>query len=154
MTDPSNPVSVLTKEERAWLVRNLWEALQIPSWSKDDLIDLGKAIFAKKALKDLDEKQFARLFPLLVQIADCLGTRITAVQNPESPPAPSPLPPTSVPPAPPIAASAPTPPPPKPASVPPAPPVAASATSAPLLKPTSIPPISTPPIKIPDPPQN
>jgi hypothetical protein len=78
MTEPSNPTPILTKEDRAWLVRNLWDALQVPEWTKDDLIDLGKAIFAKKALKELDDKLFDRLFPLVVQIADCLGTKMAS----------------------------------------------------------------------------
>ena len=40
----------LSKEEQAFLMKALWEALQMPPWNRDDLIDLGKLIFAKKSL--------------------------------------------------------------------------------------------------------
>ena len=84
MTEQNPQTPVLTKEERAFLVKNLWEALQVPSWTKDDLIELGKAIFAKKTLREMgvDEKLFARIFPLLVKIADHLGERLVHAQNP------------------------------------------------------------------------
>ena len=84
MTEQNPQTPVLTKEERAFLVKNLWEALQVPSWTKDDLIELGKAIFAKKTLREMgvDEKLFARLFPLLIKIADHLGEKLVHAQNP------------------------------------------------------------------------
>lgn len=71
----------LSKEEQAFLMKALWEALQMPPWNRDDLIDLGKLIFAKKSLKEVatqEEKKFARLFPHLVIIVNHLGAKIMA----------------------------------------------------------------------------
>lgn len=84
MTEQNPQIPILTKEERAFLIKNLWEALQVPSWTKDDLIELGKAIFAKKTLREMgvDEKLFARLFPLLIKITDHLGEKLVHAQNP------------------------------------------------------------------------
>jgi len=66
----------LSKEELAYLMKIEWEALQTPSWSKDDLIEFGKAIFGKTALKDLDPKKFNQLFPFLKAIAEHLGIKL------------------------------------------------------------------------------
>jgi hypothetical protein len=73
MTDPSPP---LTREEQSFLIKILWESLQSPSWSKDDLITFGLAIFGKTPLKDLDPKKFDKLFPFLVQITTQLGAKL------------------------------------------------------------------------------
>lgn len=78
----------LNKEELAYLIKAVWEALQAPSWSKDDLIEFGKAIFGKTALKDLDPKKFNRLFPFLKTIAEHLGTRLKEAVLPTPPTAP------------------------------------------------------------------
>jgi hypothetical protein len=78
----------LSREEQAFLIKILWEALLIPPWSRDDLIEFGKAIFGKTPLKDLDPKKFNQLFPFLKQITDHLGIKLkeavlpTPAQNP------------------------------------------------------------------------
>ena len=66
----------LSREEQAFLIKILWESLQAPSWSRDDLIEFGKAIFGKTPLKDMDPKKFTQLFPFLKQITDNLGIKL------------------------------------------------------------------------------
>lgn len=78
----------LSREEQAFLIKILWESLQAPSWSRDDLIEFGKAIFGKTPLKDLDPKRFTQLFPFLKQITDHLGIKLKEAVLPT--PAPSP----------------------------------------------------------------
>ena len=75
MSDPTSNVT-LTKEELAWLIKALVESLEIPDWTKDDLIEFGKAIFGKTPLKDMDPKKFTQLFPFLKQITDNLGIKL------------------------------------------------------------------------------
>lgn len=91
----------ISKEELAWLIKAIVESLEIPDWTKDDLIEFGKMIWAKTSLKILaerDEKLFSRLFPLLAKVATHLGTKIASVQTsvpptstnaPSIPPSPS-----------------------------------------------------------------
>ena len=82
---------------RAQNIRTLWETLLAPNWTKDDLIDLGKAIFAKTPLKRFDPVKFDRLFPHLVKITEALESKITPVptdspsDTPESPAGPADL---------------------------------------------------------------
>ena len=79
MTETVPNASSLSREEQAFLIKALWESLQSPHWNKDDLIDLGKLIFAKKSLKDIaaqDEKKFARIFPHLVEIVNHLAAKM------------------------------------------------------------------------------
>ena len=107
MSDPTSNVT-LTKEELAWLIKALVESLEIPDWTKDDLIEFGKMIWAKtslKALAERNEKLFSRLFPLLANVATHLGTKIATVQV-SAPPTSTTTPPT---PADPIPVSAPPP---------------------------------------------
>lgn len=63
----------LSKEDMALLIRSLWEALLAPAWKKDDLIELGKLIFAKVSLKHVDDDLFGRLLPNLTAAAAALG---------------------------------------------------------------------------------
>jgi hypothetical protein len=77
----------LSREEQAFLIKILWEALQAPSWSRDDLIEFGKAIFGKTPLKDLDPKKFNQLFPFLKQITDNLGIKLKEAVLPSPTPA-------------------------------------------------------------------
>ena len=79
----------LNREEQAFLIKILWEALQVPPWSRDDLIEFGKAIFGKTPLKDLDPKKFDRLFPFLVQITNNLGVKLKEAVLPAPPPSPT-----------------------------------------------------------------
>ena len=73
---------------RAQNIRTLWETLLAPNWTKDDLIDLGKAIFAKTPLKRFDPAKFDRLFPHLVRVTEMLEAKITPM--PADPPSDSP----------------------------------------------------------------
>ena len=78
----------LSREEQAFLIKILWESLQAPPWSRDDLIEFGKAIFGKTPLKDLDPKKFNQLFPFLKQITDSLGIKLKEAVLPAPPPTP------------------------------------------------------------------
>ena len=72
---------------RANNIRAVWDALLAPSWNKDELIELGKAIYARRALKDLDAKQFDKLLPHLSAIVERLESKFTIPAAPEiSPP--------------------------------------------------------------------
>ena len=86
MTEPKH--ESLSREEQAFLIKILWESLQAPPWSRDDLIEFGKAIFGKTPLKDLDPKKFNQLFPFLKQITDNLGIKLKEAVLPAPPPAP------------------------------------------------------------------
>jgi hypothetical protein len=70
----------LSKKEQATLINALWDSLRTPPWTKDKdkLIDFGKMIFAnaKVPLKDMENRQFEKLFPYLAEIASGLGERI------------------------------------------------------------------------------
>jgi hypothetical protein len=79
----------LSREEQAFLIKILWESLQAPPWSRDDLIEFGKAIFGKTPLKDLDPKKFNQLFPFLKQITDNLGIKLKEAVLPAPPQAPA-----------------------------------------------------------------
>jgi hypothetical protein len=74
-SDPP-PESEMTPEETKFLMLSLWDALVSPKWTKDDLIDFGKAIFSKKPLKDMTDKEFAKVFPFLKAITFELGKRL------------------------------------------------------------------------------
>ena len=87
MNEPKH--ETLTREEQAFLIKVQWEALQAPSWTRDDIIEFGKAIYAKTALKDLDPKKFNQLFPFLKQITDHLGIKLKEAVLPAPPQAPA-----------------------------------------------------------------
>ena len=87
MNEPKH--ETLTREEQAFLIKVQWEALQAPSWTRDDIIEFGKAIYAKTALKDLDPKKFNQLFPFLKQITDHLGIKLKEAVLPAPPPTPA-----------------------------------------------------------------
>jgi hypothetical protein len=70
---PDNKTTELSKEELALLIRSMWESLLAPAWGRNDLIDLGKLIFAKVPLKDVDAQTFARLMPHLKTLAQKLA---------------------------------------------------------------------------------
>lgn len=67
----------MTKEEKKFLMLALWDALIAPKWTKDDLIDFGKAIFSKKLFKDMTDAEFNKVFPFLNSITITLGKRLT-----------------------------------------------------------------------------
>ena len=72
----------LTKEEKAFFTKAVWKALSAPDWSKDDLIDFGKALYAKKTLRDMEDKTFKKIFPFLEKITNSLG--ITLAEQAEA----------------------------------------------------------------------
>lgn len=80
MTEPKptceDPSFRLSKEDTAFFIRNLWEALITPTWTRDDIIELGKAVFAKVPLSKLDDKRFNQLLPYLTKMSENLALKI------------------------------------------------------------------------------
>lgn len=66
----------MSKEDIAFFVRNIWESLLEPSWSRDDIIEFGKAVFAKTPLAKIPDDKFEKLLPYLSKIAESLGGRV------------------------------------------------------------------------------
>jgi uncharacterized protein (DUF2126 family) len=60
-----------------FLVHALWRCFQAPAWTKDSLITLGKVVFAKTSLKDMNEKAFGEIWPHLKVMAETLDTTLT-----------------------------------------------------------------------------
>ena len=75
-TKGETPSDEMTAEEKKFLMVTLWEALTAPKWTKDPLIDFGKAIFSKKALKDMNDKEFNQVFPFLRDATAVLGRKL------------------------------------------------------------------------------
>lgn len=75
-TENGKEESSLSKEEKAFLIKALWKALEAPSWAKDDLIELGKAIFSKQTLKDMPDERFELIYPNLVKVVESLGAQL------------------------------------------------------------------------------
>jgi len=141
---PGAQAAVPTKEEQAFLIKALWESLLIPDWKRPELEDMGKMIFARRSLKDIakqDEQIFNRLFPILVEIANHLGTRLMTAPPQAPVAAQSPAPPSTIPPA--VVAPKPQAPAPPPEAGPP-PPTPAQAPQA-IVPPPAAPPMASPP---------
>jgi hypothetical protein len=66
----------MTAEEKKFLITALWESLIVQKWTKDTLIDFGKAIFSKKKFKDMSDKEFERSYPFTKNIAVELGKKL------------------------------------------------------------------------------
>jgi hypothetical protein len=81
------PNQEISREDLAFYMKSIWDALLAPSSSRDDLIELGKAIYAKTPLGKLSDQQFEQLFPLLSTMAQHLARSIK-----QRPTAPSPTP--------------------------------------------------------------
>jgi len=96
MTDPDQAAKPeLSREETAHYIRSIWEALLAPKWKRDDLIDLGKAIYAKCPLVELDDDLFARFMPNLAAMAEKLHLALGRKPAPKAiapVPAPAPIP--------------------------------------------------------------
>lgn len=75
-TENDKEESTLSKEEKAFLMKALWKALQTPAWTKDELVELGKAIFAKETLGKMADKRFEIIYPNLVKIVESLGVQL------------------------------------------------------------------------------
>jgi hypothetical protein len=71
------PAREISKDEMKFLVKAIWRCLQAPAWTKDSLITLGKVIFAKKSLKEMDDKTFAEIWPHLKFMAETLDATMT-----------------------------------------------------------------------------
>jgi hypothetical protein len=69
--------SVMSKEDKAFLMRALWKALQAPQWTKDDLILFGKTIYSKQTLAQMPEKTFDTILPFLSTITESLGEQLS-----------------------------------------------------------------------------
>lgn len=76
MTKP-DVETTLTAEERAFLMTSLWNALSSPKWTKDDLIDFGKALFTRQSLQEMPDKAFEKIYPFLCEITDSLGRQMS-----------------------------------------------------------------------------
>jgi hypothetical protein len=87
----------LDKADVAFLINALWTSLLAPPWAKNDLIEVGKLVYAKVELKDVDGPLFDRLLPSLSKAAAVLGQKIlqltsdktrqpAATAAPETPP--------------------------------------------------------------------
>jgi hypothetical protein len=66
----------MSKEDIAYFIRTMWEALLKPSWDRSDLIDLGMAVFAKTTLSKMDQKKLGRLLPSLSIVASEMGEHV------------------------------------------------------------------------------
>ncbi len=86
-TPEANQVS---REDVAFYMKSIWDALSTPTWTRDGLIELGKAIYAKTPLGKLTDRQFEQLFPQLSAMAQHLAASVA--QRPAAPPAPPPAP--------------------------------------------------------------
>jgi len=71
----------MTVEEKKFLMISLWESLIEPKWTKDNLIDFGTAIFAKKRLAEMSDGEFSKVFPFLNTVTVALGTKMVAKQR-------------------------------------------------------------------------
>jgi len=68
---PDQALAEKTKQQQQRLslaIKTFWAALTRPNWTSDDLIALGKAVYAKQPLAALDEAVFQRIFPHLQSI--------------------------------------------------------------------------------------
>jgi hypothetical protein len=63
------------RKTRAANIRAVWEALLSPRWDRNIRIDLGKALYARRSLKDLETELFERLLPRLVEIVEVLESK-------------------------------------------------------------------------------
>lgn len=83
-------------EDLVFYIRSFWQAIVSAPWNRNDLIDLGKQVYAKVSLSDVDEKLFSRLLPRLKAVASTfkqlVDDRYFTVPKhalPEASPAPS-----------------------------------------------------------------
>jgi hypothetical protein len=101
----------LAREETAWLMRAIWEALQSPDWAsqnRKDIEKLGEALYSGKELRDLGDKILDRIFPHLVTVTTHLGDALAAkAAEDDGAPEEEPAAPAAAPAAPPVAAEEP-----------------------------------------------
>jgi hypothetical protein len=63
-------------------IRAVWDALLEPHWDKDILIALGKMLYARRPLKEIDPALFNDLLPRLIEIVEVLETRFKLATPP------------------------------------------------------------------------
>jgi len=68
----------LSREEIAYYIKAMWDADLKPNWEKDDLIDLGMAVFTKTTLAKIDQKKLGKLLPSLSIAAEAFGQQVAA----------------------------------------------------------------------------
>ena len=75
---------------RARNIRELWDALLAPNWTSDDLIYVGKAIYARTPLKKFAPDKFDRILPHLDKVAEILEAKVAPLpaDSPEAAPEP------------------------------------------------------------------
>lgn len=76
----------LSNEEKKFLMKSLWAALQTPSWTKDDFITFATAVKSGKSLKEMDDDIFDKVFPFLEKITVALGESLASAAAAPSPP--------------------------------------------------------------------
>ena len=74
----AQPTQGFQRVDSAFFIRNLWEAVLAPAWTKDDIIEFGKAVFAKVPLSKIDDKRFDLLLPYLTKMSETLAQRLHA----------------------------------------------------------------------------
>lgn len=67
-----------TKEETASLIRTIWAALIEPKWTYEELVTLGKMVYAKVPIARIDKDVMGILLPKLATIAQKI--HVTAIQ--------------------------------------------------------------------------
>ena len=74
------------RDETVLYIKSLWKSLLAPKWTKDDLIDLGKLVFAKVRLSSVDPPLLDRLLPLLSDMADSAWRTLLDLPQDSPPP--------------------------------------------------------------------
>jgi hypothetical protein len=74
-----------SKADLAKIIKMFWEALLTPQWYRNDLIDLGKLVFAKVPLGKIDPALIARLLPPLTEVAREIHRQLIQPPRDESP---------------------------------------------------------------------
>jgi len=85
--EPETAKSEPSKVDLARIIKMFWEALLVPQWSKDDLIDLGKLLYAKVPIGKIDPSKIARLLPPLTEVAKEIHLQLSRGEDrrPETP---------------------------------------------------------------------
>lgn len=66
----------LSREDIAYYIKGMWEALLKPTWLRADLIDLGTAVHDKVTLSKMDPERLDKLLPNLSIVAEYLGNKV------------------------------------------------------------------------------
>jgi hypothetical protein len=66
------------------VIKTLWASLIKPAWTSDDLVALGKSIYAKQPISMVDQEVFCRLLPYLQIVGEELLQKIKQLLLEES----------------------------------------------------------------------